>query len=358
MTTPFVSFEQMTELYTTEQDWLFEKFLTKLDAHRHLLLTADQNWGIEEYVKELGFQLEEKHPDVQVCYVDVKFAQTSDSFLQLFHTTLLHKFQELESLGEHRHSLNSLKLPSIMARKNKIRVGIFLSNSHRFHRFKDADSFLRTLKLYFKSQKECIFCFSGKNTAYFRELAHAPGPLSGLGQLFELRHDPAKHRSASIRKLFHDHNKSISYTTSIHMSYTVDNHPDYLRLLAWHALIRTRTQCTMKTVDRALNDLILHFGHYYSIIIDNLTAKQLSFLRAVTEHGYKLCSEAILTEYQLGSSSNVARIKHSLENKGIIAPRNNATGRHAIFFCDPVFREWLKSRYFKIDQVSYLSSKT
>ncbi|MEN8229620.1 MAG: hypothetical protein ABFS38_15780 [Bacteroidota bacterium] len=41
MTTPFFSLEQMAAVYKVEQDWLFEKLLVKLNAHRHLILTAD-----------------------------------------------------------------------------------------------------------------------------------------------------------------------------------------------------------------------------------------------------------------------------------------------------------------------------
>jgi len=345
MTDHFLSFEQMAELYTVEQDWLFEKFLVKLNTHRNLLLTADQHWGIQEYVKELGFQLEEEYQDIQICYVDVRLAQTSASFLHLFHTTLSHKFQDIKSLEKVRpDSLASLKLPSIIARNKRIRVGVFLANIHLFHRFKDAVSFLRTLKLHFINQKKCIFCLYGNDTSYLRELIRAPGPLSGLGQLFELRHDPSKHRSASIRRLFHDHNKRIGYTTSIQMSYIVDNHPFYLKLLVWHALIRTGKRCTMKTVDKALNDLILHFEHHYLKTVERLTPRQLSFLKALVEQGSKLCSESILRAYQLGSSGNVARIKKSLENKELIN-----TESHSNVIMDPVFREWLQIRYFKTD---------
>lgn len=357
MTTPFFSFEQMTELYTFEKDWLFEKFLVKLNTHRHLLLTADQQWGIQEYVKELGFQLEEAHRDIHVCYVDVRLAQSSTSFLELFQTSLLHRFQDMNSPGEdYSGSLASLKLPSVIARKNKIRVGVFLSNSHLFHRFKDADSFLRTLRLYFQRQKKCIFCLYGNDTRYFRDLVYAPGPLSGLGQLFELRHNPTKHRSAGIRKLFHDQNKRIAYSTSIQMSFTVDNDPFYLKLLAWHALIRTRNQCTMKTVDKALNDLILHFEPHFHRVVEGLTIRQLNFLKARIEVGQKLCSEAVLKAYQLGSSSNVARIKKGLEKKEIIftsKPGRHSAEEYDTVFIDPVFREWLKIRYFKVDPVLY-----
>ncbi len=33
----------MTEVYKIEQDWLFEKLLEKLNSHRPLILTADQD---------------------------------------------------------------------------------------------------------------------------------------------------------------------------------------------------------------------------------------------------------------------------------------------------------------------------
>jgi hypothetical protein len=353
MTHPFLPFGQMDDLHTFEQDWLFEKFITKLNSHKHLLLIAEQKWGIREYVKELGFQLEEKHRDIQICYIDVGLAQTSASFLNLFHTTLLQEFQGLES-PEAVHSAGSasLRMPSVIARENGVRVGVFLSNIHLFHLYKDADSFLRELRHHFKKQDKCIFCLYGHDTAYLRGLVHAPGPLSGLGQLFELRHDPSKHRSAGIRKLFHDQNKRIGYPVSIHMSYIVDNHPCYLKLLSWHTLIRTRNLCTIKTVDEAMYDLLLHFEQHFLRIVESLTPRQLSFLKATIEVRFKLCSEAILGAYQLGTSSNVARIKKSLVNKGIID-----TGRHDTDFVDPVFREWLKIRYFKTGPVMHSSLK-
>jgi hypothetical protein len=44
MTTTFLSLEQMASGYKIEQDWLFEKLLGKLNAHMHLILSADQGW--------------------------------------------------------------------------------------------------------------------------------------------------------------------------------------------------------------------------------------------------------------------------------------------------------------------------
>jgi len=342
MNTPLYSLEQLDTMYKIEQDWLFEKLLGKLNANRHLIITADQDWGIKEYVSELGFQLAEKNQDIQICYIDVKPAHCPASFLELFKAALSLRFPESVSRMEiNNRSTDTLKLPVFIAQKRKIRIAVFLANAHLFHKFKDPVPFLRTLKLKLINQKNCVFCLYGNNNPHFRNLVHYPGPLSGLGQLVELRHNPFKHRSASIRKLFHDHEKSIVYTTSVKMSFVVDNHPFYLKLLAWHALIRTRHTCTPAIIEEALNDLILHFDYGFSKIVECLTTKQLNLLKALLEGNQKLYSKATRDTYQLGSSSNIARIKTSLERKEVIHFVNGET-----VFMDPIFREWLRRRHF------------
>ena len=342
MTTPVFSLKQLDAVYKIERDWLFEKILGKLNMHRHLILTADQGWGIREYVNELGFQLAEKNPDIHVCHMDIKPAHSMISFLELFVAALSHRFPEATSqMKIDSRSMDTLTLPAFIAQRNKIRVAVFLANSHLFHRFKDPVPFLRMLKQKLRNQRNCIFCLYGINTPDFRDLVQDPGPLSGLGQLFELIHNPLKHRSASIRRLFHDRNKNIGYNTSVYMSCVVDNHPFYLKLLVWHALIRTGNICTKAIVEEALNDLIHHFDYRFNKIAENLTPKQLSFLRALVEGNQKVYSKATREEYQLGSTSNVARPKQSLERKELICTWNRES-----VCTDPIFMEWLRRNYF------------
>lgn len=343
MTIPFLSLEQMSAVYKTEQDWLFEKLLWKLNVDRHLILTADQGWGIQDYVNELGFQLSERNQDIHTCFIDLKPVHSSAAFQELFIASFSHKFPEVTStVGIGSSRIDYLKLPEIIAQRKKIRIAVFMANSHLFHRFKDSIEFLRMLKLKLRNQKNCVFCFYGNNNPGFRNLVYHPGPLSGLGQLFELRHNPLNHRSASVRKLFHDYNKNIGYHTSVHMSYMMDNHPFYLKLLAWHSLIRTRHSCTSAIVDKALNDLIYHFDHHFLKILENLTPKQTSYLKALLDGNPRLYSKAVRDEYQLGSTSNVARLKRSLEIKEIIDAKNMD-----IVFTDPIFRVWLRRCYFR-----------
>ncbi|MCP4309942.1 MAG: hypothetical protein GY790_01645 [Bacteroidetes bacterium] len=342
MTTTLLSLDHLSKMYNIEQDWLFEKLLKKLNSGSHLILAADQGWGIREYTSELGFQLAEKNPDIRICYVDMKPAHSPAAFLELFAEALSYKFPDATSrITIDSKSMDTLKLPALIAKRNKIRVAVFLSNSHLFHRFRDPIPFLNTLRLKLRNQKNCVFCLYGNNNPPFREMVFCPGPLSGFGQLFELNHNPTKHRSSSIRKIFHDHKKNIGVTTSVQMSYMVDNHPFYLKLLAWHALIRTHNTCTTAIMEKAMNDLIRHYDYRFHKIAENLTPKQLGYLRALIEGNQKLYSKTTREKYQLGSSSNVARLKLSLEKKEIIY-----TGYMENEYADPIFKEWLRRNYF------------
>ena len=342
MTIPNLSLEQLEAEYQIDQDRLFDNLLWKLNNHRNVILLADQDRGVKEYVYELGFQLTEKNPDIHICYMDISPVRTSGAFLELFVTALSHSFPEvIPAMEIDNGNINILKLPALIAKRERINVAVFLANTHLFHQFKDAIPFLMTLKLRLKNQKKCVFCLHGNNTPYFRDLVYYPGPLSGLGQPSVLKHNPLKQRSTSIRKFFHVYHKNIGYRTSLQLSYVVDNHPFYLKLLAWHALIRTQNTCTMAIIDKALTDLVHHYDYIFSKIVENLTEKQISFLKALVEGSQKLYSEAIRDEYQLGSSSNIARIKLSLEQKDIICTRYGE-----FCFIDPLFREWLERCYF------------
>ena len=90
-----------------------------------------------------------------------------------------------------------------------------------------------------------------------------------------------------------------------------------------------------------MHDLIHHFDFHFHKIVENLTPKQLSFLKALVEGNQKLYSKATRDEYQLGPTGNIARLKQSLNKKGLID-----TGNWDNVFTDPVFREWLRRRYY------------
>lgn len=342
MATRFLSLEQLSDEYIIEQDWLFERHLHRLSSFKHLVLTANQGWGIQEYGKELGFQLAEKYPEVHLCYINLKPINSIATFLEHYTATLFQRFPDASSRIEINDlHLGALKIPGLIAKKKKIKIAVFLSNSHLFERVKDPNPFLTAMWLRLRNQKNCVFCFYGNNTPFFRAQVFSPGPLSRFGRPYELDYHPFHCRSTYIRKIFHDQGKSIGFNTSVQMSSMVGNHPLYIKLLTWHALIRTQNTCTISIAEKALNDLILHYDLRFCQIVEYLTPTQLNYLKALVEGNQKLYSVAAREAYQLGSSGNVAKIKQCLQRKQIL----NA-GKGEIEIADPIFRLWLRRHYF------------
>jgi hypothetical protein len=342
MTIPILSLEHLGKMHKIDQDFLFERLLTKLNTHRNLILSADQGWGIQEYVSELGFQLSEKHTDIQTCFIDLKPARSSSAFLDLFLGALNQLFpEEISSLILSNISKDPLKLPAQLAKRKGIRMAIFLGNCHLVYRYHDAIPFLRSVKMKLKKQTNCVYCLYGNIHPGFQKLVQYPGPLSGLGQHYNLRHNPELHRSAAVRKLYHDHQKKIGYRTSVQMSYAVDNHPFFLKLLCWHSLIKTEHTCTPRILENAMKDLIIHYDYDFNLRMESLTQNQIRFLKALVDGHIKLHSDAVRTKYQLGPSGNVSKIINCLIAKGIIDKRMKICT-----FANPIFREWLIRYYF------------
>jgi len=76
-----------------------------------------------------------------------------------------------------------------------------------------------------------------------------------------------------------------------------------------------------------------------------LSETQLHFLKAVAAgitENYN--SKKVMSEYKMGTSANISKIKKALQEKEIIELSNNK-----IDFVDPVYKLWFKRKILKMD---------
>jgi hypothetical protein len=78
----------------------------------------------------------------------------------------------------------------------------------------------------------------------------------------------------------------------------------------------------------------------FQLELDNLTNKQINFLKALAEGVTKFSVKETLRTYDLGTQGNISRIKSSLENSEII----DLWGDKIEFF-DPLFSLWFIEIY-------------
>jgi hypothetical protein len=165
-------------------------------------------------------------------------------------------------------------------------------------------------------------------------------PFYKFGDTLFLEKIGLEHWVGFIVRQFKKTKKSIAEDLASEIAERMDNHPYFVQLYSAAVWRLTKTKCTMKHLDAALDDLFVQYAMMYQREMDGLTNKQLNFLRALADKVDKFSSSETLIDYKLGTQGNIKRIKKALENKEII----DLWGKQ-IEFIDPLFRLWFKSVY-------------
>ena len=100
---------------------------------------------------------------------------------------------------------------------------------------------------------------------------------------------------------------------------------------------------TEQTLEAAIEDLLNQNSLLFLQQLEGLTAYQMNFLKALA-HGVhsNFGSKEVLENYDLGSKSNVSKIKSTLTQKELI--ENTLEG---IVFSDPVLQLWFNKEWSK-----------
>jgi len=161
-------------------------------------------------------------------------------------------------------------------------------------------------------------------------------PFYKFGDIIFLQKIATEYWITYICERFEQTGKHISEELAEKICKQVENHSAYVQQLAWLVWIRTEKTATQQGLDEALQDLIYQNSMLYHNYLEGLTSLQLNFLKAVANgiHAH-FSRKEILTQYKLGTSANISRIKKALEDRELIDISPNY-----ITFNDTVFRLW------------------
>ena len=168
-------------------------------------------------------------------------------------------------------------------------------------------------------------------------------PFYKFGEILFLEKIQEQHWIPFITGRFAATGKSISNELAAGIAQRMQNHPYFVQQYAqavWQAAGKKATSADM---EQALEDLLDQYSILYQKEADMLTNFQLNFLKALCKKETAYTSQQVLQEYNLGTSTNVSRIKTALQNHEII----DILGKE-VSFNDPMFEIWLKKRYFNM----------
>jgi len=366
----------------TYDEWFTdrEKDLERLSANFHnginTIIISPRRWGKTSLVMKASTNVNRK--DLKIVMLDIFSCRSEEDFYELFALEIIkqtsNKWEEwvkntkrflaalmprisfgADPLNDFSISFDLsnkriteeevLSLPQKIASAKKINIVVCIDEFQQIAEFNHSLSFQKKLRSVWQLQKQVSYCLFGSKKHLMNELFSKPSlPFYRFGDLIFLQKIETHYWVKYIQSRFSLTHKTISADLVERICQTVDNHSSYVQQFAWLIWVRTENEATEQHFEEGKNDLINQNSILYYNYIANLTALQINFLHALVDGiHHEFSKKEVLTKYNLGASSNIARIKKSLEQKELIDiyPQK-------VLINDPVFKLWLKRSDFKI----------
>lgn len=337
------------------------------------ILMAPRRLGKTSLVKKASTLV--KNEDIRIIQMDIFSCRSEYDFLNMFASSILRqtasRVEEMEqnardflsrlvpkisispdpsqelsiSLGitPRSHKPDEvLNLPEIIAQKKGCHLVVCIDEFQQVGDFPDSLSVQKRMRSVWQHQKNVSYCLYGsKKNMMMALFQKSSKPFYKFGTTMELGVIPASEWIPYLRNRFSLFGKKLPEDVAAEICTKVQMHSSYVQQLAYNTLLCTDGETiTSRNVDEAFENLLDENTSFFSDKTEHLTTYQLNFIRAVldgihTDFG----KEGIRSEYHLGSSSNIPRIKESLLSQEII----DLSGEGA-FLADPVMAVWLKKR--------------
>jgi len=235
-----------------------------------------------------------------------------------------------------------LDLVEKIAQSKDLRVVVCIDEFQTIADFDDPTAFQRKLRSHWQQHQHVCYCLYGSKRHMLLDVFSNPEqPFYRFGDVMVLGKIDNAIWGDFIVSRFAATGKSITTELGCQIAALVDNHSYYTQQLAQQVWFRTAKTCQPEAIGTAWDDLTDQLGLVFAGLADSLSARQVSFLKAVLDGRKALSGQAALKLYNLGTSANVSRIQKALLDRDIIDI--DASG---VQFLDPVFRHWLSTRYF------------
>ena len=231
-----------------------------------------------------------------------------------------------------------LQLPELIAQEQGVHLIICIDEFQQIGEFGDSLTVQKRLRGIWQHQQNVSYCLFGSKKHLMTKLfQNRKMPFYQFGEMMYLDKISTDDWVKFICTRFKKQGKIISEELAQRICEKVDNHSSYVQQLAWNVLAETEKETTEQDFENGVQALMSQCSGLFEQQIQGLTSYQLNFIRALcrgvhTDFG----SKAVLEEYNLGTKSNISRIKTALLERELIDVTEDG-----IFLEDPVFKLWM-----------------
>lgn len=237
-----------------------------------------------------------------------------------------------------------LELAEEIARKRGKRIVVCIDEFQQIGELPDSLTVQKRLRSVWQHQQLTSYCLFGSKKHLMSNIFQRRNmPFYQFGDMIFLDKIPTEQWVDYIVEHFQDRNRDISRELAQQLCEIVENYSSYVQQLAWllFSLLNEGETATLEKLNRAVNDLLNANEALFMQHIEPLSAYQLNFLRAIADgHKRGFGEMEIREEYNLGSPSNITRLKSSLIKRDLIEMQAKGT----LNITDPVFKLWIQRR--------------
>ena len=231
-----------------------------------------------------------------------------------------------------------LQLPELIAQEQGIHLIVCIDEFQQIGEFDDSLTVQKRLRGIWQHQQNVSYCLFGSKKHLMTKLfQNRKMPFYQLGEMMYLDKIPTDDWVEFICARFKKQGKIISEELAQRICEKVDNHSSYVQQLAWNVLAETEKETTEQDFENGVQALMSQCSGLFEQQIQGLTSYQLNFIRALCRGVHSdFGSKAVLEEYNLGTKSNISRIKTALLERELIDVTEDG-----VFLEDPVFKLWM-----------------
>lgn len=236
-----------------------------------------------------------------------------------------------------------LNLPEQIARKKGIHIVVCIDEFQQVGEFPDSLYVQKRMRSVWQHQQNVSYCLYGsKKNMMITLFQQRSKPFYKFGSTMELGTIPAEDWTPYLRRQFTSEGRTLSEPLATKICDMVELHSSYVQQLAFNVLVCTPTgeAVSEDILNQAYENLLDENTSLFQEKTESLTSYQLNFMKAIIAGVHEDFGKTnIREEYNLGSHSNIVRIKTALIEKELIETRSDG-----VFIADPVMKQWLSSR--------------